>query len=164
MVPHLAIITSKEVNKMTNTIAVTKTSTQLKAALADTYVLLLKTQNYHWNVTGPHFYNFHQLFQLQYEELFLAVDELAERLRALGYPSPGTFTEFDQLSSINEAKQNINAEAMIDDLYKSNEQMIVTLTKLRDASTAENDDVTLGMASTRIQIHQKAAWMLKASL
>ncbi len=149
---------------MTNTIAVTKTSTQLKAALADTYVLLLKTQNYHWNVTGPHFYNFHQLFQLQYEELFLAVDELAERLRALNCAAPGTFTEFDQLSSINEAKQNIDAEAMVDDLYKSNEQAIATLTKLRDAAAAEGDSETEDVSIARIKAHQKAAWMLKASL
>lgn len=149
---------------MTNTLTVSKTTVQLKAALADTYTLLLKTQNYHWNVTGPSFYNFHILFETLYNELFLAVDELAERIRTSGSFAPGSFAEFSQLTTIKEAQSNIDASAMVDDLFKSNLEVAKTLTVLKNIAADEGDSATEDIAIARIKAHQKATWMLKASL
>ncbi len=149
---------------MTNTLTVSRTTTQLKTALADTYTLLLKTQNYHWNITGPSFYNFHILFETLYVELFAAVDELAERVRTSGSFAPGSFAEFNQLTTIKEAQANIDASSMVDDLFKSNLDVVMTLTKLRDLAADEGDSATEDIAIARIKAHQKATWMLKASL
>ncbi len=148
---------------MTTTIKKSKTVTELKNCLADTYTLLLKTHNYHWNVTGPNFFSLHTLFEGQYNELFLAVDEIAERIRALGEKAPGSFSEFSNLSHIVEADNSLDASSMIKDLYNSNEQVIETLIKLRDTAEEENDAETEDLAIARIKAHQKSAWMLKSS-
>lgn len=148
---------------MTTTIKKSKTVTELKNCLADTYTLLLKTHNYHWNVTGPNFFSLHTLFEGQYNELFLAVDEIAERIRALGEKAPGSFSEFSNLSHITEANSNLDSSAMIQDLYESNEQAIETLIKLRNTAEEENDAETEDLAIARIKAHQKSAWMLKSS-
>ncbi len=148
---------------MTEILVSSKTATQLKIVLADTYTLLLKTQNYHWNVMGSNFFAYHQLFEQQYNELFLAVDELAERIRALGHLAPGSFKEFASMATISEAKARQDAQAMLQDLCESNEQMIESLIKLRDAAGMENDSETEDVAIARIKAQQKAAWMLRVS-
>lgn len=148
---------------MTTTLKQSTTITELKNSLADTYALLLKTHNYHWNVTGPNFFSLHTLFEAQYNELFLAIDEIAERIRALGEKAPGSFSEFTSLSNITEADSNKDAHGMIKDLCSSNEQVIETLIKLRDTAATENDSETEDIAITRIKVHQKNAWMLKSS-
>ena len=148
---------------MTTTIKKSKTITELKNCLADTYTLLLKTHNYHWNVTGPNFFSLHTLFEGQYNELFLAVDELAERIRALGEKAPGSFSEFSNLSTLVEADNSLDANGMIKDLSNSNELVIETLIKLRDTADAEEDSETEDIAIARIKVHQKNAWMLKSS-
>jgi starvation-inducible DNA-binding protein len=148
---------------MTTTLKQSTTITELKNSLADTYTLLLKTHNYHWNVTGPNFFSLHTLFEGQYNELFLAVDEIAERIRALGEKAPGSFSEFSRLTDIAEADSSLDADAMIKDLYNSNELIIETLIELRDVADSENDRETEDIAIARIKVHQKNAWMLKAS-
>ena len=148
---------------MTTTIEKSRTITELKNCLADTYTLLLKTHNYHWNVTGPNFYSLHTLFEGQYNEMFAAADELAERIRALGEKAPGSFSEFLNLSNLVEADNSLDADAMIEDLYNSNELVIETFIKLRNTADAEEDIETEDMAITRIKVHQKNAWMLNSS-
>lgn len=134
----------------------------LSALLADTYVLMLKTQNYHWNVKGPRFVALHELFEQQYRELFEAVDEIAERIRAIGELAPGTYAEFTELTSIEEKKGSQSADEMVEDLKRAHETVAATATKLRKA--AEDDDVTQDLANERQQVHEKAAWMLRSLL
>ncbi len=148
---------------MTTTMKQSKTATELKNCLADTYALLLKTQNYHWNVTGPNFFSLHTLFEGQYNELFLAVDELAERVRALGEKAPASFSEFSNLTNISEGDSSLDSSAMIMDLYNSNEMIIETLIKLRETAAKEEDCETEDIVIARIKAHQKSAWMLKSS-
>ncbi|MCE2928520.1 MAG: DNA starvation/stationary phase protection protein [Candidatus Caenarcaniphilales bacterium] len=148
---------------MNATATQSKTTTLLKQCLVDTYTLLIKTHNYHWNVAGPNFYSLHKLFEVQYNELFLAVDELAERLRALDQKAPGSIAEFAKITTITDALDDLSAEEMLLDLEKSNHDIIKSLTHLRDAA-GENDPQTQDMAIGRIQTHNKNAWMLKASI
>lgn len=148
---------------MATTAQKNKTVTLLAKALADSYILLLKTHNFHWNITGPNFYSLHKLFEDQYTELFAAVDELAERIRALGEKAPGSFLEFSKLSNISEATTDLDANSMVSELCKSNNEIVETLIQLRDAADAEEDKETEDIAISRIQIHQKNAWMLNSS-
>lgn len=148
---------------MTTTAEKNKTTTLLAKALAESYILLLKTHNFHWNVTGSNFYSLHKLFEDQYTELFAAVDELAERIRALGSKAPGSFAEFSKLSNISEATNNLDANAMLTELCKSNNDIVETLIQLRDAADQDEDKETEDIAISRIQTHQKNAWMLDSS-
>lgn len=146
----------------------TKTSTnnvvpQLSILLADTYALALKTQNYHWNVTGIEFYSLHKMFEGQYEELHDAADELAERIRALGSYAPGSFSEFAKLTNVPEAKKSPNAKAMLEDLLASHEITVAQANKVIDASEKVGDASTSDIVIGRIEEHQKTMWMLRSS-
>ncbi len=132
--------------------------------LADTYTLYLKTHNYHWNVTGPMFNTLHLMFETQYTELALAVDLIAERIRALGYPAPGSYAQYAKLSAIKESEAVPAAEDMIADLVKGQEAVVRTARGV--FQTAENaaDQATADLLTQRMQVHEKAAWMLRAML
>ncbi len=136
----------------------------LKRALADTYLLLTKTQNYHWNVEGPGFRQLHLLFEEQYNELFLAADLIAERIRALGEKAPATSAEFLKLSKIKEGNSELDADGMLRDLYTSNLQAVETYKKLFEVSEKAEDGASNDLSNQRRGVHEKAAWMLKASL
>lgn len=132
--------------------------------VADTFALGLKTQNYHWNVVSSDFYGLHKLFEGQYESLFDAVDELAERIRALGGYAPGGLAEYVKLASITDAKKGASDTAMLNDLMHSHEQMAKSAKALFTIAEASEDNATGDMMNARIQQHQKDAWMLRATL
>ncbi len=132
--------------------------------LADSYSLYLKTHNFHWNVTGPMFQTLHLMFQTQYEELALAVDLVAERIRALGHPAPGTYAEFAKLSSIKETLGVPKAAEMIRLLVDGQEAVVRTARSLFPAVERANDEATADLLTQRIQLHEKTAWMLRSLL
>jgi starvation-inducible DNA-binding protein len=136
----------------------------LSRLLADTYTLYLKTHNYHWNVTGPMFNTLHLMFEAQYTELAIAVDVIAERIRALGYPAPGSYAQFQKLSSVKESDGVPSAEDMIADLVKGQETVVKTARSVFPASEAANDEPTADLLTQRMQIHEKTAWMLRSML
>ncbi|MBL1146628.1 MAG: DNA starvation/stationary phase protection protein [Pseudomonadota bacterium] len=134
----------------------------LSVLLADSYGLYLKTQNYHWNVTGPMFQSLHTLFQTQYEELTLIVDEIAERIRALGAKAPGSYSAFAKLGSIKEENGNPTAAEMIENLAADQNLLIATAQTLLAAAQAVGDEATADLAIGRITLHEKNRWMLLA--
>ena len=136
----------------------------LKKVLAETYGLMLKTQNYHWNVEGPNFSSLHLLFEGQYGELFAAVDTLAERIRALGEKSPASYAEFQKLSSTAHGNSSFDANQMLADLAESNLRLSNQLSKAIAVADKAGDVSTVDLLTQRISVHDKAAWMLKASL
>lgn len=136
----------------------------LARLLADSYTLYLKTQSFHWNVKGPMFQQLHALFQTQYTELALAIDEIAERIRALGHRAPGSYSEFAKLTSVPETDGAPPAADMLHALLKGHEALIVTArTALRGAGEA-GDEASVDIAVQRIQAHEKAAWMLRSQM
>ena len=137
---------------------------QLGGVLADTYSLLLKTQNYHWNVTGPNFHSLHEMFEEQYTELFMAVDEIAERIRKLGHPSPGSFADFAKLASIPEAKSGIDSNGMVADLLASHKSVLDRVHACAHVADEQDDEGTEDLMTQRIEAHQKAVWMLSATM
>lgn len=139
---------------------------KMKAVLADNYTLYLKTQNYHWNVSGPNFKNLHDLFMLQYTDLFNANDLIAERILALGSKAPGSFKSFLKLASISEADDGgkTNANQMVKDLIGDQAKIIKTITSALKEAQKVSDEATIGMLVERITLHEKNAWMLKSSL
>lgn len=136
----------------------------LSHLLADTYTLYLKTHNFHWNVTGPMFQTLHLMFETQYNELAIAVDTIAERIRALGYPAPGTYAEFSELSSIKEEPGTPSAEKMIQLLVEGQEAVVRTARSIFPAAEKANDEPTADLLTQRMQIHEKTAWMLRSLL
>ena len=136
----------------------------LSHLLADSYTLYLKTHNFHWNVTGPMFQTLHLLFETQYTELALAVDLVAERIRALGYPAPGTYAEFAKLSSIAEPKGVPTATAMIRELVEGQEAVTRTARSLLPLVGKVSDEPTADLLTQRMQLHEKNAWMLRSLL
>jgi starvation-inducible DNA-binding protein len=136
----------------------------LSHLLADTYTLYLKTHNYHWNVTGPMFNTLHLMFETQYNELALAVDLIAERIRALGYPAPGSYAQYVKLSSIAESETVPNAKDMIVDLVKGQEAVVRTARKVFPIAEKSNDEATTDLLTQRMQLHEKTAWMLRSML
>jgi len=136
----------------------------LTRLLADTYTLYLKTHSYHWNVTGPRFRDLHLLFEEQYTELAAAVDAVAERIRTLGYPAPGTFREFLALTAIEEVPGTPDAEDMIRDLVTAQELVVRTCREVLPAAQQAGDESTVGLVADRMGIHEKAAWMLRSLL
>jgi starvation-inducible DNA-binding protein len=136
----------------------------LSKLLADTYTLYLKTQNFHWNVTGPMFQMLHTMFEAQYIELAEAVDLIAERIRALGFLAPATYSEFSELSSIKEQRGKIPAEQMIEALVLGQEAIDKTARQLVSIVEKSNDQVTLDLLTQRMQYHEKTAWMLRSLL
>lgn len=136
----------------------------LSRLLADTYTLYLKTHNFHWNVTGPMFQTLHLMFEEQYNELALAVDAVAERIRTLGLPAPGTYKEYSQLTSIQEADGVPAAEEMIKELVAGQEAVVRTARSVFPLADQANDEPTADLLTQRMQIHEKTAWMLRSLL
>ncbi len=141
-----------------------KISEGVSRLLADSYALYLKTHYYHWNVTGPMFNTLHLMFETQYTELALAVDQIAERIRSLGFPAPGSFTQFSKLSSISEDKGVPSAEEMIRSLVEGQEAVVRTARSIFPAVNKADDQATADLLTQRIQIHEKNAWMLRSML
>ena len=136
----------------------------LSKVLADTYTLYLKTHNFHWNVTGPMFQTLHLMFEQHYNELALAVDLVAERIRALGYPAPGTYKQFASLSSIKEEDGVPKAQEMIKLLVEGHEAVARTARTVFKSAEEANDQPTCDLLTQRLQIHEKTAWMLRSLL
>lgn len=134
----------------------------LKRFLADSYTLYLKTHNFHWNVTGPQFQTLHMMFEEQYTELWNAVDDIAERIRALGQHAPGSYKAFAKLTSLEETEEVPKADDMVRQLAADHEAVVRTArTVLQPAQEAE-DEVTLGLLTDRMTVHEKTAWMLRS--
>jgi starvation-inducible DNA-binding protein len=136
----------------------------LARLLADTYTLYLKTHNYHWNVTGPQFNTLHLMFEGQYTELALAVDQIAERIRTLGEPAPATYREFAALSSIAEDDDQPKAEEMIRRLVLGQEAVVRTARSIFPLVEEAHDEPTADLLTQRMQVHEKTAWMLRSLL
>jgi starvation-inducible DNA-binding protein len=136
----------------------------LSRLLADTYSLYLKTHNFHWNVTGPMFQTLHLMFETPYTELALAVDLIAERIRALGYPAPGTYSEYAKLSSIPETAGVPKAKEMIRLLVEGQEAVTRTARSIFPLVDAVNDEPSADLLTQRMQVHEKTAWMLRSLL
>src|SRR5262245_55805027 len=141
-----------------------KLSEELSKLLADTYTLYLKTHNYHWNVTGPMFQTLHLMFETHYNELALAVDLIAERIRALGHVAPGSYRAFSKLSTIREEDGVPAATAMIRNLVKGHEAVAKTARQVFEMADEANDQPTADLLTQRLQIHEKTAWMLRSLL
>jgi len=136
----------------------------LSALLADSYTLYLMTHNFHWNVTGPQFNSLHLMFMGQYTEQWNALDLIAERIRALGFPAPGTYKEYVKLASIKEVEGVPKANDMIRQLVAAQEATARTARKLFPVVDAANDQPTADVLTQRIDIHEKTAWMLRSLL
>jgi starvation-inducible DNA-binding protein len=136
----------------------------LSRVLADTYTLYLKTHNFHWNVTGRMFQTLHLMFETQYNELALAVDLVAERIRALGSPAPGTYKKFVELSAIREDDDVPKAEDMIRRLVDGHETVARTAREIFRTAEGANDQPTCDLLTQRMQVHEKTAWMLRSML
>ncbi len=136
----------------------------LSKLLADSYSLYLKTHNYHWNVEGPLFNTLHLMFEQHYTELATAVDEIAERIRALGVKAPGSYSAFAKLTSIEEANGDETAEEMIRQLVIGQETVARTAREAIKAADAASDEPTADLLTQRMQIHEKNAWMLRSML
>lgn len=136
----------------------------LSAFLADSYILYLMTHNFHWNVTGPQFNSLHNMFMTQYTEQWNALDMIAERIRALGHPAPGTYKEFSKLASIKEIEGVPKATEMIQHLVDANEGTARTARALFRVVDDANDQPTADLLTQRLEVHEKTAWMLRSLL
>ena len=136
----------------------------LSALLADSYTLYLMTHNFHWNVTGPQFNSLHLMFMGQYTEQWNALDLIAERIRALGHPAPGTYREFVKLASIKEVEGVPKADDMVRHLVAAQEATARTARKLFPVVNAANDQPTADLLTQRLEVHEKTAWMLRSLL
>lgn len=137
----------------------------LTNVLADSYTLYLKTHNFHWNVTGPRFQPLHTIFEEQYTELALAVDQIAERIRALGFVAPGSYAEFAKATKIKEAgKVPPKAEEMVKILAEDHERVAKTIRPVLADAGKVNDDVSADVLTQRISVHEKTAWMLRSMI
>ena len=132
--------------------------------LADSYTLYLKTHNFHWNVTGPMFNTLHLMFETQYTEMALAVDLIAERIRALDFPAPGSYVQFSKLSSIPEETKVPGWKDMVQQLVAGQEAVVRTARTLFPTAELANDQPTLDLLTQRMQVHEKNAWMLRSLL
>jgi starvation-inducible DNA-binding protein len=136
----------------------------LSRLLADSYTLYLKTHNFHWNVKGPMFNTLHLMFETQYTEMALAVDLIAERIRALGFPAPGTYSEYAKLTSIPETAGVPRAEEMIQLLVEGQESVVRTARSIFPVVDAAQDEPSADLLTQRMQLHEKNAWMLRSLL
>jgi starvation-inducible DNA-binding protein len=136
----------------------------LARLLADSYTLYLKTHNFHWNVIGPMFNTLHLMFEEEYTELTTAVDEIAERIRALGHPAPGSYKQYLELSSVPEETGVPSAEEMIKQLVEAHEQTAKTARTVFPAAESAQDEATADLLTQRMQVHEKTAWMLRSLL
>jgi starvation-inducible DNA-binding protein len=132
--------------------------------LADSYTLYLKTHNYHWNVTGPMFTTLHTLFETQYSDLALAVDEIAERIRSLGARAPGSFSEFAELAAVKEVTGTPSAIEMLEDLAADQRTVVGAAKRVVEAAESAGDEASADLATRRIDVHEKNAWMLRSHL
>jgi starvation-inducible DNA-binding protein len=136
----------------------------LSALLADSYTLYLMTHNFHWNVTGPQFNSLHAMFMAQYTEQWTALDQIAERIRSLGHPAPGTYKEFVELATIKEVEGVPKATEMIRHLVAAQEATARTARQLFPVVEAANDQPTADVLTQRLDVHEKTAWMLRSLL
>ncbi|MBP2301641.1 Dps family protein [Azospirillum picis] len=136
----------------------------LSKVLADTFALYVKTHSFHWNVTGPMFNTLHTMFMDQYTELWNALDEIAERIRALGYPAPGSFSQFAELATIKEEAGVPKANDMIRQLVEGHEAAARTIRGVFPLAEEGSDEPTADLLTQRLQIHDKTAWMLRSLL
>ena len=136
----------------------------LKKVLADSYALYLKTQNYHWNVTGPHFKALHSLFEEQYTDLASAIDEVAELIRGLGEKAPGTWKAYEAITQIKDGDENLSAGDMVNDLMNDQDLIQKTLEEAMKEAEKNNDEVIIGALVERMTVHRKNKWMLQSSL
>ncbi len=136
----------------------------LSKLLADSYTLYLKTHNFHWNVTGPMFSSLHLMFETQYSELAVAVDDIAERIRALGLKAPGSYAQFSKLTTIKEDDGNPKAEQMILQLIRDHELVIRTAREVFQLADEAGDEPTADLLTQRMQLHEKTNWMLRATI
>jgi len=136
----------------------------LEVLLADSYTIYLKTHNYHWNVTGPMFSTYHALFETQYTELAIAVDEIAERIRTLGSPAPGSYAQFLELTTVKEDSAVPSATDMIRNLVGDYETVVRAARQLVRAAEAAGDDASVDLGVRRIDVHEKGGWMLRSHL
>ncbi len=136
----------------------------LSRLLADSYTLYLKTHNFHWNVTGPMFQTLHTMFQTQYTEMWTNIDLIAERIRSLDAPAPGTYAEFSKLASIKETVGKPKAQDMIRILLEGHEAVTRTARKAFPAAEKANDQPTMDLLTQRMEVHEKTAWMLRSLL
>ncbi len=132
--------------------------------LADTYTLYLKTHNFHWNVTGPQFQTLHLMFETQYNELWVATDLIAERIRSIGVYAPGTYSEFSTLTSIKESQGVPPARDMIHQLVAGHEAVVKSARSIFKMVEDAEDQVTADLLTQRMQVHEKTAWMLRSLL
>ena len=137
---------------------------KLKGFLADTYVLLAKTQGCHWNARGSNFFGLHTLTEQQYEELFKAVDEIAERVRALGAPVPGSFSEFGKLAAVRESVGPVAAKQMIETLVTDQATVAASARRVIEAAEPGADFASADLGTRRMDVHEKNAWMLRSHL
>lgn len=137
---------------------------ELSKLLAETYTLYLKTHNYHWNVTGPMFHGLHTMFEVQYTELALAVDSIAERIRALGSFAPGSYAAYARLSQVKDDETVPPAKNMLANLASDHRLVAERANKVMKLAAKHEDEGTAALASGRIEIHEKTAWMLSAHL
>lgn len=137
---------------------------QLSIVLADTFTLYLQTHFYHWNVTGPQFQTLHLMFETQYNELWMATDLIAERIRALGGEAPGSYSSYAKLTHLKESSKAPKAEVMIQNLLEGHETVARTVRQAMPSVEKASDDATVDMLTQRLQIHEKTAWMLRSLL
>ena len=137
---------------------------ELSSLLASTYTLYTKTQNYHWNVTGPMFTTLHTLFETQYTELAMAIDEIAERIRARGAFAPGSASEFARLSAVKEDTTRSEARQMIRTLTQDQGAVSDVARRVIEAAEAVNDQASVDLGTRRLDVHEKNAWMLRVHL
>lgn len=137
---------------------------RLEVVLADTYALYLKTQNYHWHVKGSQFKSLHELFELQYMELADAVDLIAERILIMGHRAPATFDAFNRLKTIKDGDSSIEANQMVIELAQDNSTLVKDLNRALKIAQSNEDEGTVNLLSDRIGAHEKAHWMLNASI
>lgn len=134
----------------------------LARLLADSYSLFLMTHNFHWNVVGPQFNALHTMFEAQYTELFTGIDEIAERIRSLGEPAPGTFKQFEKLASFGIPEGTLDAHGMLIELVKGQEAVVRTARDILPIAEKANDQPTIDLLTRRMETHEKNAWMLRS--
>jgi len=136
----------------------------LKKLLADSYTLYLQTHNFHWNVTGPQFRELHLMFEEHYTELAIAVDDIAERIRTLGFAAPGTYRAFAELSSVKEIDGVPEAKEMVTILMQAHETVVRTAREALKLAQEADDESSASLIGDRMRVHEKTAWMLRATL
>lgn len=136
----------------------------LSKVLADTYVLYLKTHNYHWNVEGPRFRSFHEIFEEQYRDLWESIDEIAERIRALGHYAPGTYAKLKALATVKDNEKIPGAEDMLRELIADNETVVKTIRSALPTTEDAGDEVSAGLLVDRLTVHEKQLWMMRSML